>query len=70
MAKLIYGTIKGRGDTCYRLNTKTKMCEFILWRAGEHNHKVDYWHSMGIGWEQSFVAGYPTEVQKSDRLEF
>lgn len=69
MGKLIYGTIKGRKG-CYRLNTEDNYCEFVLWKAGSQGHEVDYWHCMGAGWEESFIPGYPTEIQKADRLEF
>lgn len=37
-----------------RLNTKTGRVEFVLWKAGEQGHDTDYWHEMGIGWEQFF----------------
>lgn len=28
--------------------------EFVLWKAGEQGHTEDYWHLMGIGWENHF----------------
>tara|TARA_B110000093_G_C12874745_1_gene369280 strand:- start:660 stop:842 length:183 start_codon:yes stop_codon:yes gene_type:complete len=31
--------------------------EFVLWKAGEHGHKVDYWHRMGDGWGLQFKHG-------------
>jgi hypothetical protein len=31
--------------------------EFVLWKAGEHGHKADYWHVMGAGWELQFKHG-------------
>ena len=64
-----HGTIPGR-DGKYRLNKKTKELEFELWQEGYHGHKEPYWHVMGAGWIKRFVTGYPTEIQKSNRLEF
>ncbi|MBL4795831.1 MAG: hypothetical protein JKY50_00300 [Oleispira sp.] len=65
----IHGTIPGR-DGKYRLNPKSGDVEFELWEAGEHGHTNPYWHIMGPGWKKLFVAGYPAEQQKSERLEF
>jgi hypothetical protein len=65
----VHGTIPGKGGK-YRLNTKSGDVEFELWKAGEHGHKVPFWHRMGDGWKERFIAGYPTEQQKSERLEF
>ena len=64
-----HGTIPGRKGK-YRINSKTKELEFELWPEGCHNHKEPYWHVMGSGWIKRFVTGYPTEIQKSNRLEF
>ena len=57
-------------DGKYRLNTKTGDLEFELWEAGEQGHKNPFWHRMGGGWIEGFIAGYPTEKIKADRLEF
>ena len=65
----IHGTIPNRSGK-YRLNTKTNDVEFELWKAGEHGYKKPYWHRLGDGWRCLFVAGYPTEKMKADRLEF
>ena len=65
----IHGTISG-SDGKYRVNTKTKELEFILWETGEQGHTSPYWHRTGSGWINSFTPGYPTEIQKADRLEF
>lgn len=65
----IHGTIPNRNGK-YRFNTKTKDVEFELWEAGEHGHTSPYWHRMGEGWKGLFIAGYPTEKQIADRLEF
>lgn len=54
----------------YRINNKTKNVEFVLWRTGEQGHKSPYWHPTGLGWSELFVAGYPSEQQKAERLEF
>lgn len=64
-----HGTIPGESGK-YRLNKKTGDVEFELWAAGEQGHKAPYWHRMGSGWSSLFVAGYPSEIQKADRLEF
>ena len=66
---LVHGTIPGRSGK-YRINTKTGECEFELWEAGEQGHTVPFWHRMGDGWINHFIEGYPTELQKADRLEF
>ena len=64
-----HGTIPGR-EGKYRLNSKTGDVEFELWESGEHNHNKPFWHRMGSGWKDSFVAVYPTEQQNAERLEF
>ena len=60
----IHGTIKGRWGK-YRLNTKTNRVEFELWEANQEGHNKPYWHEMGSGWDDGFVAGYPTEKTNS-----
>ena len=66
---ITHGTIANR-DGKYRFNSKINDVEFVLWEAGEQGHKTPYWHQMGSGWKEQFTSGYPTEIQKSDRLEF
>lgn len=39
-----------------RLDNKTGEVQFILWKAGEQGHEKDFWHNMGDGWENHFVA--------------
>ena len=63
----VYGTKEG---TLARINKSNGDAEFILWRGGEQGHKIDFWHRFGSGHKQLFISGYPTELQKSDRLEF
>ena len=65
--KYIYGVIRNK---LARINQSNGDAEFILWRGGEQGHKIDFWHRFGIGWKQVFIAGYPTEIQHADRLEF
>jgi hypothetical protein len=40
----------------HRWNNYTNELEFLLWKTGEHNHKVNYWHRMGYGWSNHFVS--------------
>ena len=54
----------------YRKNNKNNDIEFVLWDEGEHGHKKPYWHRMGDGWSESFIAVYPCELEVSNRLEF
>ena len=54
----------------YRKNNKDGEVEFVLWHEGEQGHKKPYWHRMGDGWSDSFVAVYPSELEASNRLEF
>lgn len=54
----------------YRKVEKSGDVEFVLWEAGEHGHKTPFWHRMGSGWSESFIKGYPSELEASNRLEF
>ena len=37
-----------------RLDNKTGMAQWVLWKAGEQGHTEDFWHNMGYGWELQF----------------
>lgn len=50
---IVIGGVKYRR---VRLNTRTGDVEFILWEAGQHGHKEDFWYRMGDGWVTKFVA--------------
>ena len=55
--RYIYGIVKrpdGTERNPARLDTKTGRVQFILWKAGEQNHKEDFWYNMGYGWENHF----------------
>ena len=55
--RYVYGVIErpdGTERNPARLDTKTGCAQFILWKAGEQNHKEDFWHDMGDGWENHF----------------
>lgn len=54
----------------YRKNDNNGEVEFVLWDEGEHRHTKPYWHRMGDGWGDHFVAVYPSELEVSNRLEF
>ena len=41
--KYEYGSREGK-DGVYRRNLKTGEIQFILWKAGQHNHNVEFWH--------------------------
>jgi len=47
-----YGMIDGRRS---RRNTKTGVCQFILWRAGQQGHMGDQWHDYGAGHSEKFI---------------
>lgn len=32
--------------------------QFVLWKAGEHGHKEDYWINFDSSWWKTFVANY------------
>lgn len=49
-----------------RLNVKTGRVEFVLWKAGQQGHNTDYWHEMGIGWEQFFNPYLPEKKENSN----
>ena len=38
-----------------RINNLSGKLELLLWKAGEHGHKKDYWHECGDGWIDWFV---------------
>jgi len=62
--KHVYGEIvhpDGTSRNHARLVKDTGRVEFILWKAGEQGHLDDYWHLMGIGWENWFR---PYDAQK------
>lgn len=48
-----YGICKNRPA---RRNTMTGDVQFILWKAGEQGHKVDFWINFGHGWSDDFIA--------------
>lgn len=56
----VYGRVfrpeDGHSRENVRLNKRTGRVEFVLWNAGEHGHKQDYWHEMGYGFELYFQA--------------
>ena len=43
------------GASRARMNIKTGDLEFVLWKAGEHGHRKDYWHLAGEGHQAEFV---------------
>lgn len=56
-AKYVYGKIvlpNGTFRNHARLIKESGRVEFVLWKAGEQGHTDDYWHLMGIGWENHF----------------
>lgn len=53
----IYGECHNRPARKHRKNGNV---QFVLWKAGEHGHKEDYWHNFGPGWEKLFI---PNEIQ-------
>ena len=54
----------------YRKNERKGDVEFVFWDKGDHGHEKPFWHRMGSGWSESFVEGYPGELEASNRLEF
>lgn len=47
-----YGTCKNR---IARRNLSTGDVQFVLWKAGEQGHKVDFWISFGFGHSYDFI---------------
>jgi hypothetical protein len=47
----IYGTCKGRPARKHR---KKGNVQFVLWKAGEHGHKEDFWHDFHRDWWERF----------------
>ena len=53
----------------YRRNNSNGDIEFVLWES-EKGREKPFWHRMGDGWSDSFIAVYPSELEVSNRLEF
>ena len=47
------GTVHGE---LRRFDNRTRKLELLLWKAGEHNHKRDFWCECGGGWVDWFVS--------------
>lgn len=50
----VYGTCRGH---VARRHRRTGEVEFVLWKAGEHGHSVDFWIGMDPYWWDQFVPG-------------
>ena len=46
-----YGTCNGLKA---RRNKTTGVVQFILWKAGEQNHKKHFWHNFDKSWYKEF----------------
>ena len=46
------------GNTC-AARRKGSRVQFVLWKAGQHGHKEDFWHNMGAGWSKKFSPVEP-----------
>lgn len=52
-----YGHI---GTIRARRHRRTGEVQFVLWHAGEQGHTSDFWHRMGDGWAEYFIADIDT----------
>lgn len=63
LALIIFEALKTRRaiwqyGTCNNLHARRNkvsgVVEFVLWRAGEHGHMVEYWHKFDSTWYDQF----------------
>lgn len=54
----VYGTCNNRPARKHRKNGNV---QFVLWKAGEHGHKEDFWHNFGDGHEVNFKPTDPVK---------
>ncbi len=47
-----YGTVNGEPARRHR---RSGAVQFVLWKAGEQGHAVDYWHDFHSFWWPSFT---------------
>ena len=57
VAKFLYGLVWEAGvcnDMIARRNRYSKEVQFIMWEAGKHNHKKDFW----VAFDKSHWANF------------
>ena len=54
-----YGHINYGQGSRSRRHLKSGKVELLLWKPGEQGHPNGYWHIVGDGWAETFVADQP-----------
>ncbi|AHK11731.1 hypothetical protein S144_17 [Shewanella sp. phage 1/44] len=49
-----------------RVNLNKGQLEFVLWKAGKNNHRVNYWYQCGLG--HIFIGDDNDDTQKSEAI--
>lgn len=62
--KYVYGICKNKHA---RMSVKTGKVYFVLWRAGEQGHMVEYWREFDNSWWIDFKAYDEDQINSESR---